>query len=213
VTWNPIGVYHEGNSVLHRLRPGAKLLGLILLAVALMWVRVWWFTAAGLVLVLLLGAIARIPAREILRMLRGFAIIAVLLFAFNAWQRGFEHAFIVVGSLLALIVASVVVTKPTRSDDMMATVTWALQPLRPIGVNPERVGLAFSLTLRAIPTLFDIARETRSAARARGLERNLRAYVTPLVIRSVLHARLLGEALEARGIDDDLHRVFSSAGR
>lgn len=203
MTWSPIGVYRPGNSILHRLRPGAKLLGLIVLAICLMWVRVWWFTAAALALIILLTAVARIPAGQLLRTIRGFAIVAVLLFAFNAWQRGSEHAFIVVGSLLALIIASVVVTYTTRADDMVTTLTWALGPLRPLGVRPERIALAFSLTLRAIPTLFEIAAETRAAARARGLENNLRAYATPLVIRSVLHARLLGEALEARGIDDD----------
>ena len=42
-----------------------------------------------------------------------------------------------------------------------------------------------------------------TAARARGLDRNLRAYATPLVLRMVAHARHTGEALQARGLGDD----------
>lgn len=184
------------------MRPGAKLASLIIMAVVLMWLRNPWVTAAALVLMIAITAVARLPFIDLLRTIRGFIVIAALLFAFNTWQRGAEEAFIVVGSLLALIIASTIVTQTTRSDNMVATITWALRPLTPLGVRPSRVALAFSLTLRAIPTLFEIAHETRAAARARGLERNLRAYATPLVIRSVLHARLLGEALEARGVDD-----------
>ena len=70
-------------------------------------------------------------------------------------------------------------------------------------VDPEAVALAFSLTLRAIPTTIAIADETRDAAVARGLERSPRARLTPLVIRVVAHARATGEALQARGIGDD----------
>lgn len=199
----PIGVYRPGTTVLHRLRPGAKLLGLIIFAVLLISLRGALWAAIGLAVALTLALIARAGLRDLARVARGFAIIAVLLFAFQTWQNGPLHAFEVVGDLFALIIAANVVTLTTSTDDMITTITWALGPLRVFGVKPERVALAFSLTLRAIPSLFGIARETRDAARARGLERNPRAYATPLVIRSVAHARNLGDALHARGIDDD----------
>ena len=44
--------------------------------------------------------------------------------------------------------------------------------------------------------------QTGDAARARGLERDPRARLVPLVVRSVAHARATGEALDARGIGD-----------
>ena len=202
MTWSPIGVYRAGSTILHRLRPAAKLAGLIGLSVALVWVRTPLTTAIALALVLALAAIGRVRALDLLRMLRGFAIIAIVLFAFHVWQNGLAHAWVVVGTLITLIIAATVVTATTNTDEMIDTVTWALSPFRFIGVRPEKVALAFSLTLRTIPTIFDIARETRQAAKARGLERNLRVYANPLVIRSVAHARNLGEALQARGLDD-----------
>lgn len=202
MTWNPIGIYRPGSSPLHRLRPGAKLLGLIALSVVLVWIRTPITTAIALALVLALAALGRVRVRDLLRMLRGFAIIALVLFAFHVWQNGIAHAWVIVGTLITLILAATVVTATTTTDGMIDTLTWTLRPLRFLGVRPEKVALAFSLALRTIPTVFDIARDTREAAKARGLERNPRAYVNPLVIRSVAHARDLGEALQARGLDD-----------
>ena len=63
--------------------------------------------------------------------------------------------------------------------------------------------MAFALVLAALPRMLDLAQETRSAARARGLERSPRAYATPLVLRAVAQARDIGAALHARGLGDD----------
>lgn len=88
MTWSPIGAYEPGSSPLHRMRPGVKLLTLIILAVVLMWVREWWITASALALVFFLTLVARITPTRLLRQIRGFIIVAVLLLAFNWWQRG-----------------------------------------------------------------------------------------------------------------------------
>lgn len=108
-----------------------------------------------------------------------------------------------VGTLFALILAASSLTASTAVDDMLDTIVWALRPLRPVGVHPERVALAFSLVLTSIPTVLGLAHETRAAAKARGLEHSPRAYVVPFVLRVVAHAQLTGEALQARGIADD----------
>ena len=57
--------------------------------------------------------------------------------------------------------------------------------------------------ITSIPRISAIAAETRDAARARGLGRSPRAYLTPMAIRTVAHANLVGEALAARGLGDD----------
>ncbi len=198
-----LGAYRPGDSVLHRLRPGAKLLGLCLLGIAVVAVPGWPSALIALALGASLALVSGMGAGGVLRAVRGFAIVTVLLFAFQAWQNGWERGLEVVADLLALILAASAVTASTASDDMLDTLVWALGPLRPWGVSPERVALTFSLAFRAIPLAIDIARETRAAARARGLDRNLRAYATPLVLRMVAHARHTGEALQARGLGDD----------
>lgn len=196
------GAYRPGSSPLHRLRPGAKLLGLFVLGVTIVVFRSWPVGLAALALGLALALIAGLRAGELLRLTRGFALIGVLLFAFQAWQRDWQYGVAVVAGIFALILAASAVTASTATDDLLDTLTWTLRPLRPLGVSPERVALTFSLAIRALPLAFQLAAEAREAARARGLERNPRALLIPFVLRMVVHARLTGAALHARGLDD-----------
>lgn len=196
------GVHRPGHSFLHRLRPGAKLLGLFAFGIAVVATRGWVSGLVALFIGLALAVTAGLRARELLRIGRGFALVGVLLFAFQAWQRDWQHGVAVVTGLFALILVASAITASTAVDDMLDTVTWSLRPLRPLGVSPERVALAFSLAIRALPLAFELARETREAARARGLERNPRALLIPFVLRMVAHSRQTGAALHARGLDD-----------
>lgn len=201
--FSPLGAYVPGTGPLHRLRPGAKLLGLFLFATVTIATRGIWWTAALLAIALGCAMLAGLRGRGLWRTTRGFLLIGIPLFAFQAWQHGWEHGVVTVGNLLALILAASALTASTAVDDMLDTVAWALGPLRPLGVDPDRVALAFSLVIRAIPGILGIARETGDAARARGLERNPRARLVPMVVRTVAHAQATGQALAARGIGDD----------
>ncbi|QAB16606.1 energy-coupling factor transporter transmembrane protein EcfT [Leucobacter muris] len=200
---SPLGAYLPGSGPLHRLRPGAKLLGLFGFAIAVVSTTGVPLTAAWLGIAVALAVLAGLRGRDFWRVARGFALIAVPLFAFQAWQHGWERGAEVVGDLFAMILAASAVTASTAVEDMLDTITWALGPLRHLGAKPERVALAFSLVIRAIPTILGVARETQSAARARGLERDPRARLMPLVLRTVAHAQLTGEALSARGVGED----------
>lgn len=196
------GAYRAGGSLLHRLRPGAKLLGLFVFGLAVVIFREWVVGLVALAVGLSLALIAGVRWRELLRITRGFALVGVLLFAFQTWQRDWQHGVAIVAGIFALILAASAVTASTAIDDMLDTVTWALRPLRPIGVHPERVALTFSLAVRSLPLAFQLAREAREAARARGLERNPRALLIPFVLRMIMHAKHTGAALHARGLDD-----------
>ena len=196
------GAYRPGRSPLHRLRPGAKLLGLFLLGIAVVVFRNWVFGLSACAFGLALALVAGLRGGEILRITRSFALVGILLFAFQTWQRDWQHGVAVVAGILALILAASAVTASTATDDLLDTVTWSLRPLRPLGVSPERVALTFSLAIRALPLAFQLAAEAREAARARGLDRNPRALLIPFVLRMVMHARQTGQALHARGLDD-----------
>lgn len=198
-----LGVYRPGTTFLHRTPAGAKILALATLSLVTVLVRSAWTSGAVLALAVVLLLVARARPGLVLRTLRGLLLVMGLLAAYQTWQRGAEHAFTVVGALVALILLATVLTVTTRIEEMVDTVTRALGPFRRVGVSPELVALAFSLMVRGIPTTFDIARETRQAALARGLDRSPRAHLTPMVIRVVAHARATGEALHARGIADD----------
>lgn len=198
----PLGLYQPGTTVLHRMTPGPKLIGLFVLGIAVLTVRGPWTGIGFLFFSLALALAARLSLRSMAKTLRSFALVAVLLLGFNAWQNGWNLAIEVVADLFALILAATVLTATTAVDDLLDTIVRGLGPFRRIGVDPERVGLAFSLMLRAVPGTLELAAETRDAARARGLERSLRARTTPLVLRVVARARDTGDALHARGIVD-----------
>lgn len=222
--WSPLGAYLPRRGPLHRLPSGAKLLGLVCFAVAVTWTRGVPITAVWLGIAVALAVLSGLRGRHLWRVARGFAFIAIPLFLFatvnevstatsepfttvlrspdwllHGWPRGFE----VVGDLLALILAASAVTASTAVADMLDTIARALEPLRPLRVDPDRVALAVSLVITAIPNILGIARETRAAAQARGLERSVRALLVPFALRTVAHAQSTGEALAARGVGEE----------
>lgn len=197
-----IGAYRPGSTPVHRLPASVKLGGLLLLGVTLAFVPGWQSAVVAFVVSVLIAAAARMRLLQVLRSLLVLLLVVGSLAAYLTWQHGWERAVAVVGDLIALALLATVVTATTPVDELLDTITRALGPLRRIGIKPDQVALAFSLMLRGIPISLQIAQETRMAARARGLHRNPRATLSPMVIRMVAHARTTGEALHARGLAD-----------
>jgi biotin transport system permease protein len=197
-----IGDYRAGDTWLHRLPAGAKLIGLFAAGVATVVVRgpLASLLALAIAVVLLCWSGAGLAAS--VKGLRGVLVMAAFLFAWQTWQSGWQHAVATVGDLLALAVLATVLTVTTRVEDLLDAITAGVRPLRRVGLDADRVALAFALTIRAIPATLELAEETRQAARARGLERDPRARLTPFVIRVVARAHETGAALQARGLGD-----------
>lgn len=197
-----LGSYVPGRSWLHRLPAGSKVVALMVLSTVIVLLRGPWpgMVAVGLALVLL--RIVGVPLGRTWSALRGLLLAVVLISAWNLFQGNYLRAAEQASDLVALVLLATVLTCSTRVDDLVAVVVRCLGPFRRFGVSPEKVALAFSLVLRTVPLLLTLARETREAARARGLERSPRAWLTPFVIRSVAHARETGDALHARGLGD-----------
>ncbi|TSD64235.1 energy-coupling factor transporter transmembrane component T family protein [Aeromicrobium piscarium] len=197
-----LGVYRPGTTFLHRIGPGPKLAFLALWSIAVVILRGPTASPAFLVIAIAIAAWSGLHLRRSLRTMRGFLLMLALVAAFQTWQRGPEVAIAVVSSLLALFLVGLAFTATTAADDLLSTVERLVAPLRFVGIRPERIALAFALVLRALPAVLDVARETRAAARARGLDRSPRALLVPFVIRVVAHAYATGDALAARGLDD-----------
>lgn len=197
-----LGLYRPGTTWLHRLPASAKLGGLLVASIVVVAVRGPVSGVVALAIAVGLAAWSGAGLRTLFRAVRVLVLLAAALAAYTAWQSGWERAVEVSSDLLALVLLATVMTVTTPIDEVLDTITRGLRPLRRVGVDPERVALAFALMIRAVPTTLDLARQTGDAARARGLERDPRARLVPLVIRSVAHARATGEALDARGIAD-----------
>lgn len=198
-----LGLYRPASTWLHRTPAGVKLCGLAVFGVAVAIVRGAPPAVGALVIAIGLAAMGRVRARATARALRPLVIVLVVLGAYQWWQRDWAIAVEVVADLLAVAIAATVVTATTPMDALLDTFVRAARPLRRFGADPDRIGLAMALMVRAVPGILDLAHETRTAAKARGLERNPRALLVPLTLRTVARARTTGEALAARGIGDE----------
>lgn len=198
-----VGLQQPGTTLLHRLPVGPKLLGLAALSLAIVVVRSmpasWFFLAVAVVL----AAVARVRVLTLARATRAVLLVAVVVAAFQWWLHGRDRAIESLVDLLALALAAVVVTATTPVNAMLDAVIRWVTPLRRFGVDPDRVALTFGLAVQALPGTIALAVETRDAARARGLGRHPRAFLTPFVVRVVARAHETGDALHARGLGDD----------
>ncbi|MGH1561173.1 CbiQ family ECF transporter T component [Mumia sp. DW29H23] len=198
-----VGIHQPGDSIVHRLPVGVKVSALAVFSIAVVAVRS--MPASWIFLALALGAavLAQVALGSLLRAARGVLLVAAVVAAFQWWLNGPDRAIETVVDLLALALAAVVLTATTPVNAMLdAMIRW-ITPFRRFGADPERVALTVGLAVQAIPGTIAIALETRDAARARGLERRPRAYLSPFVIRVVARAQETGDALAARGLGDD----------
>lgn len=197
-----LGAHRTARTPLDRTPVGAKLAGLALLGVAVVATRGVPASLALLGLALAAAVVAALPPRPTLRGLLPVLVTAVLAGAYQAWAHGWGPAVEVVADLLTLVLGAAVVTATTPADRLLDALAAAARPLRRVGVPPDLVALAVALVLRTVPEIARTVHEVRDAARARGVERDPRVWLTPAVLRVVGRARDLGEALAARGIVD-----------
>lgn len=197
-----LGLYLPGTSLLHRARAGHKLVGMVLVGAASVYLDELWQVGLALGLVASGYAIAGIGARIALAQLRPLLWIAGFAAVFHVLVSGWERAVVVLGVIAMLVLLAALVTLTTRTTAMVDAIVAGCRPLRRVGVDPERVGLLLALGVRSVPVVVGLAEEVREAQLARGLNSSARAFAVPLIVRSLRHADALGEALVARGVDD-----------
>ena len=194
--------YRAGDSPLHRIPAGPKLLALIALSVAIVAVRGVIAAVAFVLVAAVAVGLGRPRLRWLARSVRGVLLFAVVVALLQWWWTGPERALESLLDLTSLALLALALGATTRVNDLLDAVLRALRPLRPLGVDPERVALTVGLAVRSVPDTVALAAETRAAAKARGLDRSPRAHLTPFVIRVVARAHQTGDALEARGLGD-----------
>ncbi|MFC5828932.1 energy-coupling factor transporter transmembrane component T family protein [Nonomuraea insulae] len=196
------GAYAPGSSPLHRLPAGVKLAGLALVCTGLVLVGSPLVLAGGAVVVAGLYALSRVGVAAAWAQVRPVRWFAVALFGMQWLVVDLEGALTSTLRVVLAVALAGLVTVTTRTSAMMATLERCLSPARFVGLDPFRLSLLLSLTVRSVPVIASLAQRVREAQRARGVERSLRAFAVPLVVSSLRHADALGEALSARGLDD-----------
>lgn len=194
------GLGRTGTTPLHRLAPGPKLAGLAIVATALFFVdRPIVLAVAALVAL----GVLRSTGRRFGEIARDLALPMTVIAALGVVHVLFVDvatAASVVPRLLALAFAAHAVTLTTTTAELTETFERALGPFEWIGlVDAGRAALTLTLALRFVPLIVEEAREIREAQAARGLGSHPVAVIVPLVVRTLVRAQAVADAIDARG--------------
>lgn len=195
-----IGLYRPGDGLLHRTRADVKLAVFAVAALVLtLCPQDPMSIAVAVVGVLTLFPISAVPLRMALVELWRLRLILLVLAVALAVFVSPAAAWISTGRVSALLLLATLLTLTTRMSELRDVLLRLLRPLRRVGVDPEAVTMAVSLTLTMVPVVAGFAGQVRDAARARGVRLGHRAAV-PLLVLTLRHADEVGDALAARGI-------------
>ena len=197
------GLYQDRSSLLHCLPAGLKVLALVVLGTSVFLIASWQILLGILAVVIGLYGLARLSPNILWAQIRPLIWLLIVFFAVQLWLNDWQAGLVVVTRLVIVVLFAALVTLTTRVSLMLAALERAMQPLRFLGVNPEKVGLAFSLVLRFIPVIATVSHDVREAQKARGLDRNMLALSVPLIIRTLKMADDVADAIEARSYDPD----------
>lgn len=194
--------YVPGDSVIHRSPLGLKFLLVVGCGLASFLVVDWLVSAAVLAVMCGLFLLTGAGPRRLLRAIRPLVLVLLVIGLFQWWQLGGPTAARIVLNILVCVVAASLLTATTPLQRLLDGVVSAATPFRRFGADPERFALTIAIMLRSIPYIAGAFSDVRDSARARGLERNPRALVLPVLITTVAFARQTGEALAARGLGE-----------
>jgi len=196
-----LSLYVPGDSLVHRIPAGTKLVLLFAGSIALFAVSNIPLHVGELLAIAGLFHVARLPWRAVLRQLRTALLFMVPIFLFHVfitdWVLGLETVL----RILALLLFAVLVTLTTKLSDMIDILERAFRPLAYLGINPSKASMMLSMVIRFIPLMMREAQEILEAQRARGLDRNAIAVLVPLLIKTLKMADDLSDAIDARGYD------------
>lgn len=201
-----LGVHVPGTTPWHRWGAGRKYLVFALLVVPAVAGPHWALSVALLGLSLLLVASTRAPLRLAWGLPWGAVVVFAALAGYQALAGRWELGVTIVAGMVTALYGARLLLLTTPMPVLIDALVRAVRPLRRLGADPERFGLAVAIMVRSVPFIAGAFGEVRDAARARGLDRHPLALVAPVVIQAVAYARSTGEALAARGLGESSDR-------
>lgn len=220
-----LGQYFPGTSVIHRLDPRTKLLGVILYIVALFLSKSW--ISYGVVLCFLIFAISvsKIPPKSIVSGMKPLVIILVFTGVLNLfysdggvvlvklWKltittEGLKRAILMTSRILMLISGTFLLTYTTSPISLTDGLESLLGPLKKLHVPVHELSMMMCIALRFIPTLIEETDKIMNAQKARGADfetgsiidraKALIPVLVPLFISAFRRADELATAMECR---------------
>lgn len=220
------GQYCEGDSLLHRLDPRAKLIIAILYIVVIFMAKNVFAFALLVLTTAAMIFISRIPKVIVLRGLKPILFIALFTAVFNIfffkgetllvdvwiikiYLEGLINAGLVILRIVILLVStSMLLTYTTTPIALTDGLEQLLSPLSKIGVPVHDFSMMMTIALRFIPTLIEETEKIMNAQKARGADfssgniikrvRALVPIIIPLFVSAFRRASELATAMECR---------------
>lgn len=163
----------------------------------------WRIALCLLAVNIALAYLGQIRTRELLLMLYAMRWLIILLgLYYTVWGEPGTGADVLL-TLMTATLSSRILLMSTSLPVLIDGIIKICSPLKLVGINPARIGLAIALMIRSIPAIMDRWGDLQKAAVARGLlERSSWRLFTPLVVQTVDYAQKTGDALAARGLGD-----------
>ena len=183
---------------LHGVPAGLKLALLVVLGLVLFWLQSpTAFAVAGALALLLwlsLGAATR-PAR---RLMVSVLVASGLVALFQLWMGRPDIAVSATLRLACTSCLGVALTVTTRPAALLEVLERLLQPLRALGLSPERVALQLGLMLRFVEHFFVQWKKLDEAWRLRTGRPGGWRLIAPLTVQMLQTTRRVADALFAR---------------
>ncbi|WP_209125355.1 energy-coupling factor transporter transmembrane protein EcfT [Alkalihalobacillus sp. BA299] len=221
-----IGQYVQGNSILHRLDPRAKLLAVFLLVIVVFMANSWVSYAVIISFCFATIFLSRVPIRFIYKGLKPILLLVFItlilhlflnkegqlvfeLGPFKIYESGITQGVFISMRLLVLVIFTSLLTLTTKPMDLTDGLESILSPFKRFGLPAHELALMMSISLRFIPTLLQETEKIAKAQMARGvdfssgpLKDRMKAFIPlliPLFISSFKRAEDLALAMESRG--------------
>ena len=219
-----LGQYFPGNTVIHRLDPRTKLIGLVCYIVALFLAKSYFSYGLMALSLVTLSALGHIRAKTLLSGLKPLIFIVVFTGVINLFYgsgeplvqwgflkitaNGIRTAVFMVLRIMLLVCGTFLLTYTTSPLQLTDGLEKLLSPLKAVRLPVHELAMMMSIALRFIPTLIEETDKIMSAQRARGasfdtgkLTERAKALVpllVPLFVSAFRRADELATAMECR---------------
>jgi len=229
-----IGQYYPTDSIIHRIDPRIKLVGVFMYISALLFVNSFVGYGISFVFLCLLVSLSKVPPKLLLRGLRSILIMLIIAAGINLFLTPGEHILFQLGfiritlegvrmasqmamRLALLITGSSILTLTTSPIQLTDAIESLLLPLKAVRVPVHDIAMMMTIALRFIPTLADEMDKIMKAQKARGADfdtgnliqkaQSLIPILVPLFVSAFKRADELATAMEARCYRGDMNRT------
>lgn len=219
-----IGQYFPGETVIHRLDPRVKLLGVFAFIISLFFINSFYPYIFVVAFILTVISLSKVPVSYVVKGLKPLLLIIIITFLINLFmtkgeilyeigplditKEGLIQATFMALRLIFLVMGTSLLTLTTSPISLTDGIEKLLKPLSKIGVPAHELAMMMTIALRFIPTLLEETDKIMKAQMARGADfesgnimnraKSLVPLLVPLFVSAFRRADELAMAMEAR---------------